>query len=213
MREFMLVSSRHKFVFLSNRKCASSSLVHSLQPFCDVIMASDHRLRHTSYSEYQQYLLPYLVNMIGDEVHDYKVYALFREPLDWIYSWYRFRCRKEISPEVQPDHWEYAGYVSWQEFMAETLKDEPREFASIGRQSRFVTSVHGGLEGLTLFRFDEVNSFVEHMSSEIGKQIELVRFNVSPKIEAQPNTRDMRRARKLLKQEFDIYEAIPQRSV
>lgn len=208
----MLVSTKHKFVFLSNRKCASSSLVHSLRPFCSVAMDTDHRVRHTNYSEYQEYLLPYLRQKIGDEVMDYQVFCLFREPLDWIYSWYRFRCREAISPAAQPGHWEWAGDMSWPEYLAETMAKKPARCARIGVQSRFVTGLNGGQEGLTLFRFDELEAFIDHISGLVGHAVDLVHYNVSPTADAQPTDRDMKKVRRKLKEEFALYDAIPKRT-
>ncbi len=206
----MLVSTRYKFVFLSNRKCASSSLVRSLSPFCDIVMEHDHRLRHTSYSEFQRHILPFLVEKIGPEAEEYDVYCLFREPVDWLYSWYRFRTRKGISPEVVPDHWEYTGNMSWGSFLGEALKPKAAQFAKFGgRQHMFVEGVNGSTKGLTLFRYDDFADFLNHMAEKIGEELEVVNFNVSPELAEGPCEEDYQRCRIALAADYRIYDAIP----
>lgn len=174
-------------------------------------MDTDHRVRHTSYAEFQEYLLPFLRAKIGDEVMEYKVFCLFREPLDWIFSWYRFRCRPAISPEKKPGYWEWAGDMTWPEYLAETMEKKPKRCARVGVQSRFVKSLNGGQEGLTLFRYDEVGAFVDHIASIIGQPVDMVRYNVSPAFDEQPTEQDMKKARRVLKAEFEIYDSIPRR--
>lgn len=205
----MLVSTRYKFVFLSNQKCASSSLVRSLSQFGDVLLETDHRLRHTSYSEYQQYILPLLIKKVGEEVEDYKIYCLFREPLDWLFSWYRFRTRKEIAHDTAPDHWEYTGGMTWTAFLDEALKRKPAQFANVGCQHEFVEGTDGSLKGLTLFRYDDLNRFLDCMIDRVGREFEVYNWNVSPQVASSPSEADYERCRAGLAADYRIYDSIP----
>lgn len=205
----MLISTRHKFVFLANRKCASSSLVHSLQPYSDVVMDADHRLRHTSFSEYQRHIKPFLTEKIGDEVDEYSIFCLFREPTDWLYSWYRFRTRPEIAPDVAPDHWEYTGDMSWAAFLDEALKLKPALFANFGgRQYEFIEGLDGSSEGLTLFRYDQMDRFLDRMKQQVEQDFDLVEWNVSPSLDGGPTPDDIARCRVELAADYRVYDGI-----
>ncbi len=172
-------------------------------------MEHDHRLRHTSYSEYQRHILPFLVEKVGPEAEEYTVYCLFREPVDWLHSWYRFRTRREISPEVIPDHWEYTGNMSWGSFLNEALKPKPAQFANLDRQHDFVEGADGSTKGLTLFRYDDFAGFLGHMAEKIGEELEVVNFNVSPEAAEGPSEEDYQRCRIELAADYRIYDAIP----
>ncbi len=204
----MLVSTKHKFAFLSNRKCASSSLIESLGPYCDITMGRDHRLRHLSFGDYQKHVLPLLVEKVGGEARDYQVFCLFREPVDWLFSWYRFRTREEISPTVTPNHWEYTGNISWSEFLDECLKERPAAFADLPPQHHFVQGMDGTSDGLTIFPYEEFDRFLEAISARIGEPVDVVNWNVSPKLQDGPTKADYRRCRKALAADYQIYDAI-----
>lgn len=201
----MLVSPRHKFIFLSNHKCASTSIIGALKPHCAFVAESDHRLRHTKYREFQQFILPFLEHRLGPEVSDYKIYCLFREPTDWLYSWYRFRSR----PKLQGEKERYTGGMAWQDFLAEALEPRPAPFATVGRQAAFVTGLDGKTEGLTLFAFEALESFWCDVSGRVGRALDLPRLNMSPKRdETAPSDADRARCRQVLAEEYAIYDGL-----
>lgn len=171
-------------------------------------METDHRLRHTSYSDYQQYIAPYLSHMTEDDLADYEIYALFREPIDWLYSWYKFRTRPAIAPDVAPGHWEYAGHVGWRDFLRESFKKIPADYANVGRQSSFVTGQDGTTKGLTLFRYDQMDRFLDHLYTRVGQQFDVVNLNVSPTVQEIPSQADYDHYREVLAAEYSIYDAI-----
>lgn len=204
----MLVSSRHKFVFLSNRKCASTSLVHTLAPHCGLTALDEHALRHTSYPEYREYVLPFLRAKLGDEVDGYDVFCLYREPAEWIHSWYRFRTREEISPQNAPGHWEYTGHLTWHDFMEQTFRRPRPEYARIDKQSDFVLDENGTTHGLTLVRYEDMNAFVDMMASRVGAQLDMLRWNVSPGHHSVVTDEDRDYCRERLPLDYNIYDSI-----
>jgi len=204
----MLISTQHRFVLLSNRKCASSSLVHSLEPFSSGVFDRDHRTRHTNYSTYQKYIVPYLQHAIGPEVEDYDVFCLYREPTDWLYSWYRFRMRTQVSPEVSPGHWEYAGHVSWHEYMQACFAKNSERFAVKTRQWKFVTGEDDTLKGITLIRYEDITQFLKIISARVDQEIQMVNWNVSPKLDVRPTESDMEFCRKNMVRDYKVYDAI-----
>lgn len=204
----MLISVKHKFVFLSNHKCASSSIISSLKDHSDAVLGNHFRLRHTPYSDFERFVLPFLEHRIGPEVHDYPVYALFRDPTDWLFSWYRFRSRANIQAKDHPRHEFYTGNVSWAAFLDEVASPKPRPFAHLGRQSHFVLAQDRKTIGPTLFRYENIDQLWATLCDHVGEPLELRRYNVSPPSEHAPNDADRERCRLLLADDYRIYDAI-----
>lgn len=174
----MIISTKYRFVFLANRKCASSSIVHALRPFANAIAESDPRLRHTNFKAYKQFIEPWLQS-VADDTTDYKVYALFREPVEWLCSWYRFRHRPEISDHANPQYLEYTGGVSWDNFLDQCFSASPPTFAMVGNQFNFVADAEGNIGPNSLYRYDCISRLVDDLSDRVGKRIDLPRLNES----------------------------------
>lgn len=84
-----IISFRHKFVFLANKKCASTLLHHLLKPYGDLISIGsifsrpigkhDNALEVKYYLESQGYIWS-----------DFKVLTTIREPIERIFSAYKY---------------------------------------------------------------------------------------------------------------------------
>lgn len=207
----MLISHDHNFVVLSNTKCGSTSLVHSLESHVDIAFTVDHRLRHTPFKAYEAHLKPYLRGQWGAGVDSFDVFCVFREPLDWLGSWYRFRCRNELADPKHPKHAEYAGHLSWEDFLRSVIYTPMRDRSPcirIERQSTFVSSQAGGPKGITLFRYDDLPQLISLLLGRMGKEIDILNWNVSPKIPLQTPASLEKEVRNVLKDEFAIYDQI-----
>lgn len=204
----MLISVKHKFVFLSNQKCASSSIIKSLKDHSDAVLGNHFRLRHTPYADYEQFVLPFLQHRVGPEVVDYPVYTLFREPTDWLFSWYKFRRRHKIEAEDHPRHHLYTGDISWAEFLQEVASPKPRPFAKVGRQAKFVLASDQKTVGPTLFRYENIDQLWSTLCAHVGKPLVLERRNVSPPSDQAPNAEDQKLCRAILADDYRIYDAI-----
>ena len=204
----MIVSTKHRFVFLSNRKCASSSLVHSLQKHSGMIAQTDQRLRHTNFREYRDHIKPWLEARTGENTDDYKIYCLFREPTEWLFSWYRFRQRKEISPEVQPDHWEYTGNMTWQDFLDGYFTDPRPKFARVGTQANFVMDGKGHIGPNALYAFDRMPEMIADIEDRIGEELDIVEYNVSPKTTTALTPEDYAYCKERLKRDYAVYNSL-----
>ncbi len=204
----MMVSTKHKFVVLSNKKCASSSLTSSLAPYCSLLLDRDPQMRHTTYSEYQKFVEPLIRARIGAGVDQLSIFCLFREPTDWLYSWYRFRQREVIKDPNHPKHWEYTGHVSWHDFLDGYFTDPRPPYARVGNQSLFVKPAPKHLNALKLVRYDQMDRLVQRLSKMIGEPLDIVRFNVSPTLKAGPSETDRALIRKKLPKDYAVYDAI-----
>jgi hypothetical protein len=165
-------------------------------------------LRHTNYQEYDEYIAPWLASRTSDDLADFKVFAVFREPTEWLFSWYRFRQRREVSPDVVAEHPEYTGHIGWDEFLRAYLNRPRPEFARVGVQSSFVLDREGQIGPDGIFAYDKLNSLVDELSRRIGEHIELDRFNESPRTEGRVEDRHYALCRECLVDDYRIYDSL-----
>jgi hypothetical protein len=96
-----------------------------------------------------------------------------REPRDWLGSWYRFRQREGTDPSKST-----VG-MSFDDFVRGWCEDPRPNFANVGSQARFLEPRQGvGVD--RLFRYEEIDRFVEFLEDRLGCEILLPRLNVSP---------------------------------
>ena len=197
----MLVSYRHRLVILSTPKCASVSLERALAPHMDLIARGNPTLKHTYFRRFDRFIRPYLESMSQDR---FECICLFREPIDWMASWWRYRARDDV-----PDPAKSTKGMPFAQFVSDYL-DEKRPPADIGRQSRFVANRDGEVGIDRLFRYDRLDKFVGYLEARLKVQIDLGHLNQSPRREQPGLLPDdlMERAKKDLAADFDIYHMI-----
>lgn len=112
------------------------------------------------------------MTLTGDEPD---TVAVIREPIDWLGSWYRYRSRAELNGLKNST----AG-ISFDEFIESYLSDDPKPYARIGSQAKFMSDKDGVVGMSHLFRYEDIDGLVRFLQNRIGKQFQLGRANQSP---------------------------------
>ena len=81
----MMISVSAKLAFLAVPRAASSSIETEIAHLCDISFRKPPRAKHMNYLDYQNRIRPHL-NTFG--VNNIETVAVFREPLDWLHSWF-----------------------------------------------------------------------------------------------------------------------------
>ena len=173
----MLLAPGKGFVFLATPKTASTSIEHAFRPHADVFMKSNP-FKHTRYAHFQRFLQPFL-NSKGFPRESYEVVCVFREPIDWLSSWWRYRSREKLANPRDPKHRNYTGEVSFEKF-ARAYMEGSEQFAQVGRLSRFVRSRSGEAEVDRIFRYDRLDLLVDFLCEKVGEEVEVGSVNTSP---------------------------------
>lgn len=171
----MMVFLKEKLVFFATPKTASTSIELALGTTCDIRISKVPNAKHTPYRKYQRLLEPFIMTLTGDEPD---TVAVIREPIDWLGSWYRYRSR----PELDGNKNSTAG-VTFNQFIESYLSDDPKPFASIGSQAKFMSDKDGAVGMSHLFRYEDIDGLVRFLQNRIGKQFQLGRANQSPAAE------------------------------
>jgi hypothetical protein len=129
--------------------------------------------------------------------------AAFREPVDWLGSWYRYRSRKELYGSSNSTHG-----VSFDQFVEGYLQDDQPSFARVGSQARFVSAKDDTMGMTRLFRYDQMDKMVAFLEDRLKKQIKLPQTNVSPKSELSLSPALLKELQKSCARDFEIYDSI-----
>lgn len=195
----MLVFWDQRLVLLATPKCGSTAIAEALEALAVLSVQRPPGLKHTSVHRYHRFVGPYLAAASGER---FSVAALMREPRDWLGSWYRYRRRDDPMPGVHSTR-----DMSFDAFVSAWCEDAPPAFAAVGSQERFLRPRHA--EGVDhLFRYEEIDHFVEFLEDRLACAISLPIVNVSPKAEMALQPETERRMLRKLAPDFALYNAI-----
>lgn len=175
----MMISVKYNFVFLSNQKCASTSIEAMLKPYSDILLVGNPALRHTNYKSYCQYIEPYIKARVG--IESIETICVLREPLSWLHSWYKYRARIALRKSSHPNHINSTFGIAFSDFIKAYLLDSPPPFANVGLQQEFVEDISGNIGVSKIFTYENLDYFLQYMRQKINKGLELERLNSSPK--------------------------------
>ncbi|NPD15613.1 hypothetical protein HOY34_10410 [Xinfangfangia sp. D13-10-4-6] len=195
----MLVFWDQKLVLLATPKTGSTSLANALESLAAVAIQRPPVLKHTTVHRYRRFVGPYLQAASQGE---WTVVALMREPRDWLNSWYRFRSRED-----QTDPTKSTRGMSFDDFVRAWCQDPRPAFADVGAQEKFLRPRQG--EGVDrLFRYAEIDTFVEFLEDRLGCEITLPRINVSPPGETWLSPETEALLHRVAAADFALYETL-----
>jgi len=200
----MLISFRHAFAFLCMPKTGTTSIERALRSHAELICTGPPALKHTDYAAFETHFLPFL--RAQGRLFDtgrFEVISAMREPLDWRYSWYRYRQRSDgmRNPERSTEG------MSFVEFLEEHFSAAPRPFARLRSPVAFLSDAKGASAPVRLFQYEKLESLIVFLVARIGKPLKVPRLNVSP-VAADRSALEAGRARfaPLLAEEYRLWE-------
>jgi hypothetical protein len=174
----VLLAPGKGFVFLATTKSGSTSIETAFMRHSQMILQKPPAIKHTTYAGFQRFLQPFL-NSKGFPRESYEVVCVFREPIDWLSSWWRYRSREKLANPTDPKHRNYTGDVSFEHF-ARAYMEGSQRFAKVGRPSRFVRPRSGQAEMDRIFRYDRLDLLVDFLCEKVGEEVEVGSANTSP---------------------------------
>lgn len=196
----MLALPGHGFVMLSMPKCASTSLVRSLAKDAEIVLRVNPRLKHINCKQFHTLMVPVL-RRGGYKRDDYELVSLFREPVAWLESWWRYRRRPELAEKKQD---RYTGDQSFEEYVREYLR---RENPMRGRPARFVAMGDDLDIGVDrIFALERPDVWQGWIAERLGSSVDVGQQNISTE-PAEPELPSDLRAdlEAFFAPEYDIY--------
>ncbi len=196
----MLIFLKEKLVFFATPKTASTSVEMVLADLCDIKLSKHPLAKHTPYRKYKRLLEPFVKTLTKDSP---ECVAAYREPVDWLGSWYRYRGRPELIGKTNSTHG-----ISFDQFIEGYLQDSQPAFANVGSQARFVSDKNGKLGISHLFRYDRLDSLTGFFEDRLKAAIKLPQTNVSPKENLSLSPALLKELQTAYARDFEIYETI-----
>lgn len=196
----MLVFWEQRLAFLATPKTGSTAIEAALESLASVSLQRPPVLKHTTVQRYHRFLGPYFEAASG---HDFTVVALMREPRDWLGSWYRYRQREDegIAPEKSTQG------LSFDAFIRGYAADPQPAYAAVGSQARFLQPRNGrGVD--RLFRYEDIDSFVDFLEERLDCHIVLPRLNVSPEAAMELPEETEALLRQVAARDYDLYATL-----
>jgi hypothetical protein len=200
----VLLAPGKGFVFLATTKSGSTSIETAFMTHSQMIFRKPPAIKHTTYAGFQRFLQPFL-NSKGFPRESYEVVCVFREPIDWLSSWWRYRSREKLANPTDPKHRNYTGDVSFEHF-ARAYMEGNEQFAQVGRPSRFVRPRSGQVEVDRIFRYDRLDLLVDFLCEKVGEQVEVSSANTSPERSVSLSEECEIELREFFAPEYRIYE-------
>ncbi len=194
----MLISIDKKITFLAMTKTASSSIEAALQPHCDIAYYGNSRTKHISYRRYNRFIVPYL-NSLGHE--GLETTCLMREPISWLFSWYRYRQRPEIAGRKLS-----TAEITFDEFTAIYLSQVSKG-PGIGRPSKFVADKNGTPAVDHIFKYENLPVFTAFLEERFQCKLRFAHLNASPRADYALSPAMNSQLRAFFAPEYTIYEA------
>jgi len=169
-----------------------------------MILQKPPAIKHTTYAGFQRFLQPFLKSK-GFPRESYEVVCVFREPIDWLASWWRYRSREKLANPTDPKHGNYTGEIPFEEF-ARAYMEGSEQFAQVGRLSKFVRPRSGQAEMDRIFRYDRLDLLVDFLCEKVGEEVEVGSANASPERSFSLSEECEVELREFFAPEYRIYE-------
>jgi hypothetical protein len=127
----MMIFIDKSLVFFATPKTGSTAFHQALGPKADMLFNNNPRAKHLSPKVFNNKLDSFISPMMPN---DPITLAVIRDPIDWLFSWYRYRSRPELADSANS-----TAKITFDEFVQAYLSNDKPSFANIGAQARFVT--------------------------------------------------------------------------
>ena len=167
----VMAFTEHGFVLLALPKCASTTLEQALAPYASLVVDSPPARKHVGVSGFARTVAPVLAEQ-GHPPGSYEVVSMFRDPVEWLGSWWRYRTRLGETARNSTHA------LSFEEFARAYLAADPDAPTPNGRPAQFLT--HQGRIGVDrIFAVERPEAWQSWFSAQVGAEVDYGRRNVS----------------------------------
>ncbi|WP_118135130.1 sulfotransferase family 2 domain-containing protein [Oceanicella sp. SM1341] len=196
----MLISVRHRTAYLAMPKTGSTSVEATLRNQCEFRIGGQPKFKHMNFARYEKFFAQMLESY---QISDVETVCLFREPIDWLMSWYRYRSRDALAGTGRGTKG-----MSFEDFIDGIIVDGVVKMANVGSQAAFVRGANGKVGVNHIFRYDNFPAFESFLRGRFGQALEFPRLNSSPRAPAELSAPMRARLEDALSEDLAIYHDI-----
>ncbi|MCB9992910.1 MAG: hypothetical protein H6873_04545 [Hyphomicrobiaceae bacterium] len=167
----MLIFDDAKLVYLANPKTGTTAIERAFGKYANRTLSSQFG-KHARF--------PALQRKMPEIAKTYDIVTVVRDPLDTLYSWYRYRSRGFVVPKARR-----TTQISFADFFGLWCSADPPELARVSTSVEFVLDRAGEIENrLTIFKYEDIDILHDHLQRRLNlpSRSPLRRVNVSPNI-------------------------------
>ncbi len=161
----------HHFVLLAMPKCASTSIESALAPYASLVIDRPPSRKHLGCAGFAKRVEPELEAQ-GHPRDSYELVTMFREPVAWLASWWRYRSRLDERRGNSTQD------LTFEDYARMYLDGDPTAPTPRGRPGQFLT-VEGVIEVDRVFAVERPDAWTAWFSSRLGDKLSFERRNVS----------------------------------
>lgn len=195
----MLYFEKQNLVYLANPKTGTTALERALAPQAALVVAGPPGMRHVNLGAYRLTFEPFIARTTGATP---QIFAVMREPLAHLLSWYRYRRRGRLR---QPQ--KSTSDITPEAFLLETMKDDPAPFARVGSQARFLGAEKGHRLPDFLFPYEHPALLGAFVRDRFGVDA-IDPANVSPSETVEVDPAVVARLRAHMAEDFALYARV-----
>lgn len=166
---FLELGPGRDFVLLAMPKTASTSLERALAPYATEVVGSPPGQKHLPARGFVHTRAPRLAEQ-GHPRESYELVTMFREPIAWLESWWRYRARED-SRQSTAD-------MTFEEFALRYLAGDGDAPVPKGRPARFIHA-EGAIGVDRIFSVGHPEVWSAWFSERVGVPLEFERRNAS----------------------------------
>ena len=167
----MLISLKHKFCFLSQQKCGTTSIEKALKKYCEIQLTRTKYGKHANFNTYQKKWKPFINSRFKKA--ELKSICTTRHPISLMISWYTYKSRTGKKGKL-----DFTGNKSFPAWFADHL--ESVKFK--GLNNNFFLDETKGIGPDLIFPLEKIDILESYISNRIGEEVEFKKQNASPKI-------------------------------
>lgn len=167
----MMAFPTHGFVLLAMPKCASTSIESALAPYASLVIDKPPSRKHLGCAGFTKRIEPGLA-ADGHPRSSYELVTMFREPVAWLESWWRYRARLDDGVDNSTHD------LTFEEFARLYVEGDPTAPTPRGRPGRFLT-VDGVVQVDRVFAVERPDVWQDWFGDRLGADVSVERRNVS----------------------------------
>lgn len=193
----MLIFNKSKIVYLANPKSGTTSIMAAFRTHADFCSVHSSPAKHINYETF--------TTRFPFHAENFEMIAVVREPLETLFSWYRYRQRPELEGNLRST----LG-IDFDDFVRDWSENPSSIHAKISPSTKFVCDKNGKLGGVKIFKYSTHNPLHKYLEAKLGVEVIEQRKNVSPQHShpfdeaVQTVDRDLPR----LKSVYELYNSI-----
>lgn len=166
---FLGLGPGRDFVLLALPKTASTTLERSLAPYATEVVGAPPAQKHLPARGFVHTRAHELAAQ-GHPRDSYELVTMFREPLAWLESWWRYRARDDSRRSTAD--------MTFEEFAQRYLAGDDDAPVPRGRPAKFIRA-QGGVAVDRIFAVDRPDVWEPWFSARVGAPLEFERRNAS----------------------------------